>query len=63
MLSGVELGATEAWMPVLDIQDQKPATSDQSSQTDRFYIPVSPDTGEEEGGNGETAESPGGREG
>ena len=33
---GVQLG-TEGWVPVVDIQVDKPAVRNQSSQTDRFY--------------------------
>lgn len=34
--SGVQLG-TGGWVPVVDIQVDKPETRNQSSQTDRFY--------------------------
>ena len=37
MPSGIQLGATEAWVPVVDMVDEKPVTCDRSSQTDRFY--------------------------
>ena len=36
MPPGVQLG-TESWVPVVDIQEDKPVMRNQSSQTDRFY--------------------------